>query len=81
LHKYYTYTALHLSELLTKQDFSLESLLGSYASASHRPSLTPAPNNAAKVLVIDCITNFQPRMSPFAFTFPLCQPSRENMAP
>jgi putative hemolysin len=63
LHKYYTYTALHLSELLTKQDFSLESLLGSYSSASHhRPSVTPTPpNNAAKVLVIDCITGFQPQ--------------------
>ncbi|KAK4124993.1 hypothetical protein N657DRAFT_679785 [Parathielavia appendiculata] len=62
LHKYYTYTALHLSELLTKRDFSLESLLGSYASASHRPSLTPpAPNNAAKLLVIDCITGFKPQ--------------------
>ncbi|SPQ19639.1 fd881106-be12-482f-a766-05a7941ab296 [Thermothielavioides terrestris] len=62
LHKYYTYTALHLSELLTKQDFSLESLLGSYSSASHRPSLTPAPNSStAKVLVVDCITGFQPQ--------------------
>ncbi|KAL2128001.1 hypothetical protein VTI74DRAFT_9861 [Chaetomium olivicolor] len=61
LHKSYTYTVLHLSEIISKQDFSLESLLGSYSSASHRPSLTPAtsPDNAAKVLVIDCITNFQ----------------------
>ncbi|KAJ4298550.1 hypothetical protein N0V88_003580 [Collariella sp. IMI 366227] len=60
LHKSFTYTVLHLSELISKQDFSLESLLGSYSSASHRPSLTPATNsdNAAKVLVIDCITNF-----------------------
>ncbi|KAK4154851.1 hypothetical protein C8A00DRAFT_14054 [Chaetomidium leptoderma] len=61
LHKYYTYTALHLSELLAKQDFSLESLLGSYSSGSHRPSVTPASNNAAKVLVVDCITGFQPQ--------------------
>ncbi|KAH6628588.1 hypothetical protein F5144DRAFT_493227 [Chaetomium tenue] len=63
LHKYYTYTALHLSELLIKQDFSLESLLGSYSSTSHhRPSLTLAtPNKVAKVLVIDCITGFQPQ--------------------
>ncbi|KAK3393098.1 hypothetical protein B0H63DRAFT_530741 [Podospora didyma] len=59
LHKYYTYTALHLSELLAKQDFSLEALLGDYSSAAHRPSLTPASNSAAKVLVIDCITGFQ----------------------
>ncbi|KAK4453565.1 hypothetical protein QBC34DRAFT_291729 [Podospora aff. communis PSN243] len=59
LHKYYTYTALHLSELLAKQDFSLEALLGNYSS-THRPSLTPASNSTAKVLVVDCITNFQP---------------------
>ncbi|KAK3311347.1 uncharacterized protein B0T15DRAFT_72064 [Chaetomium strumarium] len=62
LHKYFTYTALHLSELITKQDFSLESLLGTYSSAPYRPSLNPAAtSNAAKVLVIDCITNFQPQ--------------------
>ncbi|KAL1843936.1 hypothetical protein VTJ49DRAFT_6879 [Mycothermus thermophilus] len=62
LHKYYTYTVLHLSELLAKRDFSLESLLGSYSSASHRPSLAPTTSttNMAKVLVVDCITNFQP---------------------
>ncbi|KAK0717102.1 hypothetical protein B0T26DRAFT_280762 [Lasiosphaeria miniovina] len=59
LHKYYTYTALHLSELLAKQDFSLEAFLSNYSSTAHRPSLTPASNNAAKVLVIDCITGFQ----------------------
>ncbi|KAK0633312.1 hypothetical protein B0T14DRAFT_416426 [Immersiella caudata] len=59
LHKYYTYTALHLSELLAKQDFSLEALLGNYSS-THRPSLTPASNSTAKVLVVDCITGFQP---------------------
>ncbi|KAK3330971.1 hypothetical protein B0H66DRAFT_465635 [Apodospora peruviana] len=60
LHKYYTYTALHLSELLAKQDFSLEAMLGDYPSTAHRPSLTPASTkNAAKVLVIDCITGFK----------------------
>ncbi|KAK3335723.1 hypothetical protein B0T19DRAFT_16715 [Cercophora scortea] len=59
LHKYYTYTAVHISELLAKQDFSLEALLGDYSSTAHRPSLTPASKNAAKVLVIDCITGFQ----------------------
>ncbi|KAK4187315.1 hypothetical protein QBC35DRAFT_237387 [Podospora australis] len=58
LHKYFTYTALHLSELIAKQDFSLEALLSNYASSHHRPSLTPASNSAAKVLVIDCITGF-----------------------
>ena len=60
LHKYYTYTALHLSELLAKQDFSIEALLGDYSSTAHRPSLTPASiKTVAKVLVIDCITGFQ----------------------
>lgn len=56
---------MHLSELLTKRDASLEALLGSYSSASHRPSLSPAPNNggnaAARVLVVDCITGFLPQ--------------------
>ncbi|KAK4229056.1 hypothetical protein QBC38DRAFT_360588 [Podospora fimiseda] len=61
LHKYFTYTAIHLSELLgPKRDFSLEALLGTY-NAGQRPSLAPAPNSPAKVLVIDCITGFQPQ--------------------
>ncbi|KAM7208857.1 hypothetical protein V8F20_000735 [Naviculisporaceae sp. PSN 640] len=62
LHKYYTYTALHLSELIAKQDFSLEALLGDYSTAptGRRPSQTPSPTRgAAKVLVIDCITGFK----------------------
>lgn len=60
LHKSYTYTALHLSELMAKQDFSLEALLDDYSSAAHRPSLTPtSATGAAKFLVIDCITGFQ----------------------
>ncbi|CCC09337.1 hypothetical protein SMACR_05247 [Sordaria macrospora] len=60
LHKSYTYTALHLSELMAKQDFSLEALLDDCSSAAHRPSLTPtSAKSAAKFLVIDCITGFQ----------------------
>ncbi|KAK3951953.1 hypothetical protein QBC32DRAFT_152931 [Pseudoneurospora amorphoporcata] len=60
LHKSYTYTSLHLSELMAKQDFSLEALLDDYSSAAHRPSLTPtSAKSAAKFLVIDCITGFQ----------------------
>ncbi|KAK3389016.1 hypothetical protein B0T20DRAFT_91859 [Sordaria brevicollis] len=60
LHKSYTYTALHLSELMAKQDFSLEALLDDYSNAAHRPSLTPtSAKSAAKFLVIDCITGFQ----------------------
>lgn len=60
LHKSYTYTALHLSDLMAKQDFSLDALLDDYSSAAHRPSLTPtSAKSAAKFLVIDCITGFQ----------------------
>lgn len=60
LHKSYTYTALHLSELMAKKDLSLEALLDDYSSAAHRPSLTPpSAKSAAKFLVIDCITGFQ----------------------
>ena len=59
LHKYYTYLPIHLSTLLSQPDSTtLESLLSSYPSTAHRPSLTPASNQSAKVLVIDCITNF-----------------------
>ncbi|KAL2198691.1 hypothetical protein P885DRAFT_67847 [Corynascus similis CBS 632.67] len=67
LHKYYTYVALHLSELLGKEDITLESLLGSYSSsaAQQRPTVNPSSprnNNAsARMLVIDCITGFQPQ--------------------
>ena len=59
--------ALHLSELLGKEDITLESLLGSYSSsaAQQRPTVNPSSprnNNAsARVLVIDCITGFQPQ--------------------
>lgn len=60
LHKYYTYLPIHLSYLLANLDQSLESLLATLPSTTHRRSLTPAPGRPARVLVIDCITNFQP---------------------
>jgi hypothetical protein len=59
LHKYYTYLPIHLSDLLSKQDQSLSSILANYSSTAHLPSLKQAPNNAAKFLVIDCITGFK----------------------
>ena len=60
LHKYFTYTVIHLSDLLAKQDFTLEALLGAYAATAHRPSPTPASiNKGPRVLVIDCITGFK----------------------
>lgn len=66
LHKYYTYLPIHLSTLLANLDQPLESLLASSTTAHHRPSVTPAGGRgpgraaAARVLVIDCITNFHP---------------------
>lgn len=48
-----------MSELLAKQDLTLEELLSNYSSTAHCPTLTPAaPGNVAKVLVVDCITGF-----------------------
>ncbi|KAM0283486.1 hypothetical protein ACHAQH_002437 [Verticillium albo-atrum] len=64
LHKYYTYTLIHLSELLIKvATSSLEELLLTTASV-RRPSLTPATttDTTPRVLVIDCITGI---MQPF----------------
>lgn len=58
LHKYYTYMALHLSDLLSKPSASLDDILSTYSSNPHRPSLG-GPDSAAKFLVIDCITGFQ----------------------
>lgn len=60
LHKYYTYISVHLSELISKQENMLEDFLANYPTATHRPSYASAPGHAAKMLVIDCITGFQP---------------------
>ncbi|GKT62337.1 hypothetical protein ColTof3_09676 [Colletotrichum tofieldiae] len=58
LHKFFTYTVIHLSELLEKPDASLKDLLLNTSSV-RRPSLTPATNTTPRVLVIDCITGFK----------------------
>ena len=58
LHKFYTYTVIHLSELLENKSLSLEALLNNAVSARRRPSLTPAREATPRVLVIDCITGF-----------------------
>ncbi|TDZ51700.1 hypothetical protein CTRI78_v007447 [Colletotrichum trifolii] len=55
LHKCFTYTVIHLSELLEKADASLEDLLQNTTSV-RRPSLTPVTNTTPRALVIDCIT-------------------------
>ncbi|KAH6630237.1 hypothetical protein B0J18DRAFT_362884 [Chaetomium sp. MPI-SDFR-AT-0129] len=60
LHKFFTYMTLHLSELLAKREFTLEKLLSSYSPTGH--SVAPSQlDSAAKVLVVDCITGFQPQ--------------------
>jgi hypothetical protein len=51
---------IHLTELLAKQHLTLEEILANYKEAKHRPSLAPSPATDAKVMVIDCITGFQP---------------------
>ncbi|KXH48030.1 hypothetical protein CSIM01_10989 [Colletotrichum simmondsii] len=58
LHKFFTYTVIHLSELLEKPDASLDALLLNTSSV-RRPSLTPTINTTPRVLVIDCITGFK----------------------
>ncbi|KAJ3953494.1 hypothetical protein N0V92_010037 [Colletotrichum tropicale] len=55
LHKMFTYTVIHLSELLEKSTATLDDLLLNTASV-RRPSLTPTINTTPRVLVIDCIT-------------------------
>ncbi|SPO00029.1 uncharacterized protein DNG_02881 [Cephalotrichum gorgonifer] len=63
LHKSFTYTVIHLSELLRRRSEPLESLLQN--TPARRPSLTPTQNTTTmpRVLVIDCVTNF-PRTPP-----------------
>ncbi|KAH6662199.1 hypothetical protein F5X68DRAFT_145111 [Plectosphaerella plurivora] len=71
LHKYFTYTVIHLSELLEKHSSTLEELLTNTNSV-RRPSLAPTTtaNTEPRVLVIDCITGFtQP--PPSAYDAPL----------
>lgn len=87
LHKSYSYTVIHLSELLEKQaDSTLDDLLHVTTSA-RRPSLTPTASLnlvSSGVLVIDCITGFtQPAQS--AYDAPLSPSSpvleRHNSLP
>ncbi|KAJ9155478.1 Helicase-like protein [Pleurostoma richardsiae] len=79
LHKYYTYTSIHLSELLEKKDWTLEQLLSDTSSAAQRPSLTPAPAKPPRVLVIDCMTGFKPQ--PQAHEIPLSPVTSNTSAP
>ncbi|KAK8070974.1 hypothetical protein PG997_011177 [Apiospora hydei] len=64
LHKFYSYTSIHLTELLNKSNATLEDLVGANPidpSPRRRASSTPRPS---RVLVIDCITGFAPPTSP-----------------
>ncbi|KUI74542.1 hypothetical protein VM1G_10176 [Cytospora mali] len=70
LHKHYTYTSIHLSELLNKSTWTFEQLLSDSASNT-APSILPSPNTdrTPRVLVIDAMTNFKPQ--PEAHEIPL----------
>ncbi|RYP15035.1 hypothetical protein DL767_010362 [Monosporascus sp. MG133] len=66
LHRYYTYAAIHLLDLLSQPgNATLEDLLSRSASANRSANTTPSsPVRAPVVLVIDCITGFAPPRSP-----------------
>ncbi|KAI0542752.1 hypothetical protein GGR58DRAFT_169600 [Xylaria digitata] len=68
LHRFYTYTAIHLADLLSRPpSTTLEDLVkgqpshGRSSSTSSRISFSSKPQ---RVLVIDCITGFAPPRSP-----------------
>lgn len=66
LHKFFTYTVIHMSELLQKQSSTLDELLKSSDPTRQSTVASAEP----RVLVIDCITGFtQP--SPSAHDAPL----------
>ncbi|KAI0862836.1 hypothetical protein F4860DRAFT_522799 [Xylaria cubensis] len=68
LHRFYTYTAIHLTDLLKRPtSTSLEDLIKcppSHGRSSSVSSKTSFANRPQRVLVIDCITGFAPPGSP-----------------
>ncbi|KAI1335360.1 hypothetical protein F5Y15DRAFT_398406 [Xylariaceae sp. FL0016] len=70
LHKFYTYTAIHLTELLRQPGASLEDLVGQGVPnpGSNTSFASSVPNHLPRVLVIDCITGFAPARSPSMFS-------------
>lgn len=65
LHKYYTYRAIHLTELLNMPHSSLEALLTPDKSNQHINNISSSSiPRTPRVLVIDCITGFAPPHSP-----------------
>ncbi|KAI1504998.1 hypothetical protein F5X99DRAFT_333143 [Biscogniauxia marginata] len=71
LHRFYTYTAIHLTDLLTQPSSTLEDLLDPRTSNQQPPntySTSPTPTRPSRVLVIDCITGFAPPRSPLSLS-------------
>ncbi|OTB05031.1 hypothetical protein M426DRAFT_73147 [Hypoxylon sp. CI-4A] len=66
LHRFYNYTAIHLTDLINQPSATLEELLSKGASNGHlsNHSSTSLPNRTPRFLVIDCITGFAPPSSP-----------------
>ncbi|OTA75851.1 hypothetical protein M434DRAFT_266712 [Hypoxylon sp. CO27-5] len=66
LHRFYTYTAIHLVDLINQPSISLDDLLGkgSLNTHSRNPSISSIPNKAPRFLVVDCVTGFAPPQSP-----------------
>ncbi|KAI8950428.1 hypothetical protein F4801DRAFT_590382 [Xylaria longipes] len=68
LHRFYTYTAIHLTDILNRPaSTSLEDLIKgppSHGRSSSVSSKTSFANRPQRVLVIDCITGFAPPRSP-----------------
>ncbi|KAI2639398.1 hypothetical protein GGS21DRAFT_428453 [Xylaria nigripes] len=68
LHRFYTYTAIHLTELLSQpESATLEDILKATPPSHQRPKrVSPrssSTNIPQSVLVIDCITGFSPSRS------------------
>ncbi|KAI1359220.1 hypothetical protein F5Y08DRAFT_85772 [Xylaria arbuscula] len=68
LHRFYTYTAIHLADLLTRpKSATLDDFIKgppSHGRSSSASSRTSFSNKPQRVLVIDCITGFAPPRSP-----------------
>ncbi|CAK7206668.1 hypothetical protein SEUCBS139899_009472 [Sporothrix eucalyptigena] len=78
LHKYYKYASIHLTTLIDNPNKSLQELLKEFAATTNQSSAAAAAaaSNAGptqitdnSVLVIDCITGFQPQ--PAAHEMPM----------
>ncbi|KAI2615358.1 hypothetical protein GGR54DRAFT_297692 [Hypoxylon sp. NC1633] len=66
LHRFYSYTAIHLTDLINKPSATLEDLLThntlSNGTGNHKSS--SITNRTPRFLVIDCVTGFAPPQSP-----------------